>query len=345
MIRNTTERPVHWADRTLSVLRASRLQACEKELAGMGGPALFDTEATDADAERLFSQSYYAEEEKAVHLHTIEELRLQVLSQLPAEIGLLSEEEFALVLKMVFLGGDMPIYDWNDLMPARSLIRRMWCRARPERGAWLHMPRQLCVAALMMLGNEEMKKVREITMETIDTVDGTLYLAGMMSSEIVGRDLAFRLQGSLAADKPALYRRLIKSAFETVLNREGRLILVHPGLADPWRRSPRDPERGNGDWVDQGSMEELYESLMDMEDPLYDRLLTLIQDLCRPETAAEDTVEDLILLAKQGAPVEEMRQVLGMKIICLPTEEMTDALRDLYERIPRWFTLNMERVQ
>ena len=54
---------------------------------------------------------------------------------------------------------------------------------------------------------------------------------------------------------------------------------------------------------------------------------------------------DLILLAKQGAPAEEMRQVLMSKIICLPTAEMLDALRALHDLIPRWFTLNMERVQ
>ena len=60
---------------------------------------------------------------------------------------------------------------------------------------------------------------------------------------------------------------------------------------------------------------------------------------------AEDTVEDLILLAKQGAPAEEMRQVLAARIICMPTAEMEAALQALHDRIPKWFTLNMERVQ
>lgn len=338
-----TARPVRWTDRTLSVLRASRLEACEKELAGLGGLALFDPEASDADAERLFSQSYYAEERKEVRLHTLEELRLQVLSQMPAEIGLLSEEEFPLAVKLALFGGEIPLNDWNDLLPARSLVRRMWCRMRPEKGLWLYMPRQLCLAALLMLGNEEMKKVREVAVEVTETVDSTLYLAGMMSSETVIRDMGFRLQGSMAADRPDLYRRMLKASFETVLNRDGRLMLVHPGLAEPGHGFQGETAFSAG--LDQNSLDDLYGSLTEVEDPLYDRLLSLIQDLGRPETNPEDTVEDLILLAKQGAPVEEMRQVLGSKIICLPTGEMTEVLRDMHDRIPRWFTLNMERVQ
>ncbi len=78
-------RPVSWSDRTLTVLRTGRLEACEKELAGLGGRGLFDEETTDADAERLFEESYYAVAEKAPRLHTIEEMRVRVLSQLPAE--------------------------------------------------------------------------------------------------------------------------------------------------------------------------------------------------------------------------------------------------------------------
>jgi len=295
------------------------------------------------DAERLFSQSYYAEERKEVRLHTLEELRLQVLSQMPAEIGLLSEEEFPLAVKLALFGGEIPLNDWNDLLPARSLVRRMWCRMRPEKGLWLYMPRQLCLAALLMLGNEEMKKVREVAVEVTETVDSTLYLAGMMSSETVIRDMGFRLQGSMAADRPDLYRRMLKASFETVLNRDGRLMLVHPGLAEPGRGLQGETAFSAG--LDQNSLDDLYGSLTEVEDPLYDRLLSLIQDLGRPETNPEDTVEDLILLAKQGAPVEEMRQVLGSKIICLPTGEMTEVLRDMHDRIPRWFTLNMERVQ
>ncbi len=342
MRRMNDSRPVRWTDRTLTVMRAGRLEACEKELAGLGGRGLFDAETTDMDAERLFSESYYAEEEREPRLHSIEEMRIGVLSQLPAEMGLLSPEEYELTVKLALFGGELPIFDWNDLVPACSLVRRMWCRARSERGNWIRMPRQICVATMLMLGSEQVKAVREVAQEILDTVDNTLYLVGMMPAETAVRDMGFRFQGSLAADKPELYTRLLKSSFETMPNREGRLTLVHPGLADP--RGAMGAAAG-GAGMDRSALGELYDSLTELEDPLYDRMLGLIQGLERPETQPEDAVEDLILLAKQGAPLAEMREVLAGRIICMPTGEMEEALRALHDMIPRWFTLDMERAQ
>ena len=336
-------RPEEWNDRTLTTLRTSRLEACEKELAGLGGSGLFDAETTDLEAETLFGQSYDLEEERKKRLHRIEEMRVAVLSRFPAEMSLLSEEEYTLALKLALFGGEMPIHDWNDLIPARSLIRRMWCRARPEKGRWIRMPRQICVAVLMMLASEELKTVRETVAEVVERADNTLYLAGMMPAAVVEKDLGFRLQGSLAADKPLLYRRLLRASYETTVNRGGQLMLVHPGMAEPCG-FPRT-EIGLRMGLDAGALNDLYASLMEVEDPVYDRMLALIQPLCRPETGAEETVEDLILLAKQDADMEELRQTLASRIICLPTGEMEAALQEMRDRIPRWRTLNMERIQ
>ena len=155
MRAKTESRPDTWMDRTLSVLRAGRLEACGKEFAGLGGCGLFDAETTDADAERLFAESYYAQEEKEPRLHRIEELRVRVLSQFPAEMGLLSPEEYELVVKAALFGGEMPIFDWNDLIPARSLIRRMWCRAGRRRATGSACPGSSGRRAMLMLASEE----------------------------------------------------------------------------------------------------------------------------------------------------------------------------------------------
>ena len=78
---------------------------------------------------------------------------------------------------------------------------------------------------------------------------------------------------------------------------------------------------------------------------MYDRMLAAIQGLTRPEAGAEDTVEDLILMAKQRAPLSEMREVLSRRIICMPTEEMMLALTDIRERTPGWLETHMLRTQ
>ena len=340
-LQRSNARPDSWADRTLSALRASRTEACEKELAGLGGVGLFDAEATDLDAERLFDQSWYAREEREKRLHTLEELRMRVLSQLPSEIGLVSPEEYTLIMKIAFFGGEMPLMSWEDLFPAHALVRRMWCRMSPEKGRWIRMPRQILVAAVLLLSSDQVKEVRDTASAILDTVDNTLYLAGMMPAETVIRDMAFRLKGSLSAGKPDLYRRLLESAFETVTALDGKLQLIHPGLADPWNLAGKTRALG----MDQQSLNELYASLTEVEDPPYDRLIGQIEALIRPELNPEDTAEDLILMAKQGATAEEMRRVLGSRIICIPTAEMVETLREMRDRIPGWMGLNMERVQ
>ena len=343
MFFEAKQRPVRWTDRTLSVLRASRLESCEKELAGLSGSGLFDPETTDLEAERLFERSWMASEEREPRLHTIEELRTRVLSDFPAEFMLLSPEEYELAVKLAMTGGRLVLSDWNDLIPARSLIRRLWCRPDPGRKNGLLMPRSLCLGVVLMLAAEETRGIRETVDAVVDMVDNTLYLAGMMPAETAQKDLEWRLQGTSAADRPHLARRLLLATFETLVDREGRLMLAHPGLADPYSFLKRPGGLSLG--ADQEEMEDLYASLMDVEDPLYERMLELVQDVARPEAGAEDTVEDLMLLAKQGAPVSQMREVLASRIICLPTEEMLSALADIHDRVPKWFSLNMTRVQ
>ena len=55
---------VSWADRTMTVLRRNRMQACERELTGLPQHSLFDASVTDVEAEVFFAGSWYAKEEK-----------------------------------------------------------------------------------------------------------------------------------------------------------------------------------------------------------------------------------------------------------------------------------------
>ena len=87
------------------------------------------------------------------------------------------------------------------------------------------------------------------------------------------------------------------------------------------------------------------DSINDLESPLYDRMLSLLIDVTRPEISPEDAAEDLMILAKQEVPFSDMIEVLSSQIICQPTVEMRTALRDLSDRIPRWLSLSTSRVQ
>ena len=59
----------------------------------------------------------------------------------------------------------------------------------------------------------------------------------------------------------------------------------------------------------------------------------------RPELDVNDIAEDLRMLAKQNASLSEMESVLAESVTVLPTREMRDAVRRLYEGTPRWLGL------
>ena len=81
MLRQTNTRSLHWADKTMSVLRADQLEACEKDLAGLPSRCLFEADCSNVDAEKLYDISFFAEEDRksagrASHpvLHTVDPL-------------------------------------------------------------------------------------------------------------------------------------------------------------------------------------------------------------------------------------------------------------------------------
>ena len=85
MLRQGNTHPYHWADKTMSVLRANQLEACEKDLASLPFRCLFDADCTDADAESFYQLSFFPREDRnaqSVSLHTVEQLRVRVLSSL-----------------------------------------------------------------------------------------------------------------------------------------------------------------------------------------------------------------------------------------------------------------------
>ena len=66
------------------------------------------------------------------------------------------------MVRLVLFGGKLALQDWEELIPARSLIRRLWCRTAMENGVrMLYLPHQLCASALLLLSGETHKKIRD----------------------------------------------------------------------------------------------------------------------------------------------------------------------------------------
>jgi len=345
MLRAIHSRPLPWADKTMSVMRAELLEACEKDLAGFPSHCLFDPEVTDTDAESFYDLSFFREEDR-MHasppvLHTAQDLRNRVLHQFAQECALLSVEEHDLLVRVMLMGGRAPLRDWNELLPARGLARRLWGRVETD-GAMrsLIIPRQLCSASLILLAGDSHRQLREIVEQVHEAVEDSLYLLGAISAAGPMRHLESALKGSFAEGYPDLIRRFLLVSYDCVFDHRGGLLLIHPGLAEPERlvHSPAadlDPE----------ALSSASDSVDALEDPLYSRMLGLLTDTVRPDISPEDAVEDLIMLAKQAVPPQDMIRVLDGMLMCRITTEMKETLREMHEEIPRWRDLGSSRVQ
>lgn len=347
MLRQGNTRPLHWADKTMSVLRADQLETCEKYLAGFPSHCLFDPDCSDVDAESFYDFSFFADEDRmSGHrpppvLHTVSELRSRVLAQFAQEAALLSVEEHDLLVRTVLFGGRTPLTDWNELLPARGLVRRLWCRVEGTGGAAvLIMPHQLCASMLLLLASESHKKVRSLLEQVHENIDNTLYLLGAVQAAGPANHMLSLLKDTFAGNCPLLVNRFLLVGYDYVYDRSGNLLLIHPGLAEP--EQMMDYARSD---LDLEALSAASESVGELENPLYDRMLGLLIDVTRPEITPEDAVEDLIILAKQEVPFPDMLEVLSSLLICRVTPEMQDALRDLYEHVPRWLSLGTSTVQ
>ena len=350
MLRQDNVHPYHWADKTMSVLRANQLEACEKDLASLPFRCLFDGDCTDTDAETFYQLSFFPREDRnncLSALHTVEELRVRVLSSFAAELALLSPEEHDLMVRLVLFGGKLTLQDWEDLIPARALVRRLWCRTKLENGARIiGMPHQLCASALLLLAGEGHRKIRDAVESVYESIDRSLYLMGMLQASGPVQHLQSLLKDTYAEGHPNLIERMLFSGCDYIFDAAGRLILVHPGLADP-DGMLRDLPPVSGSWREMSGLaiQQASDSIDDFESPLYEQMLFTIADAVRPELTPEDAVEDLIILAKQDVPYSDMKEVLSSMLVSIPTAEMLSALRDLSDRIPRWIWFSSSKVQ
>lgn len=350
MLRQGNTHSYHWADKTMSVLRASQLEACEKYLAGLPDRCLFDADCSDEDAESFYQISFFPREDRKrsdVMLHTVEQLRVRVLSSFAPELALLSSDEHDLIVRLMLFGGKLVLQDMEELIPARSLVRRLWCRAALEDGLHvLYMPHQLCASALLLLAGDGHRKIRDIVEQVQENTDNSLYLMGMTQASGPLLHLRSLLRNTYAENRPDLAERFLCSAFDYIYDHAGRMILIHPGLADPESMLQNMPvAAGACQEMSISALHDASESVGDLESPLYEQMLFSVADAVRPELTPEDAVEDLIILAKQDVPFQDMKEVLSSVLVSLPTAEMLKALHDLSDRIPRWIWFSSSRVQ
>lgn len=335
MLRDPYIDKFDWTEKTLSAMQQREAEASEAFLKKAPPFGIF-TYQDDLHAEELWSQSFYAQEEPGLSaLHTTQDLRSRVLINLPAETALLSMHEGALLERMLDQGGTAELLGLDELYAAEFLVRRLWCYVTYN-GLCpvLHLPDELLTPLLLLLGSKRFGELLDKVCAQDMLTRTNLYLRGVLpAQELVGA--LEEIMKEERCDR-RLIMRFLRVSY-TYVQDHGQLVLLHSALADP---EPLLLQLRKGSAVAHSRTDELHSFTCDAaehERPSVRRLQGLLRSALRPELQADEATEDLLLLAKQDAPIDAMIRVLQSMLIQHPTMEMYDALRDIHTQTPRWY--------
>ena len=338
MLRETNVQRLHWADKTMSVLRQEQLEACEKRLSALPDVTVFDL-ADDLRAEEIWQCSYAAQEHPHLEeLHTRKTLRSQVLTSLASEAALLSIEEHQLVERLITLGGTAELIDWEETSAAESLVRRLWCTISRDGGRTIvHMPEALLTPLTLTISSHQHQELRNKLLHHDAVIRGLLYIGGLLHyEEPLYHLMTDVLQGSYACDL-SLALRYLRAAYDYTYDRNGDMLLLHPGLADPEHlMTQHRPTAEMAVELDEETMRGAVDGILPEEIPLFDAMYGLFLGATRPELTPEGAAEDLLMLAKQGVSLQEMQEVLSTLLSVQPTKEMRQAVTRVFAQTPRW---------
>ena len=346
MLREGNVQSLHWADKTMSILRERQLEASATRIAAYPAKGLFSG-CDDVMVEELWKHSYAAQEHPIpALLHTTRGLQRLVLAQLPAEAALLSVEEYELCDRLFALEGQVDLFP-EEISAGESLVRRMWCTiAREDERLILSMPQDILLPLQIIFSTPTHEELRARLMHFDFFIGTMLHIGGFLHYEAPLRHLLEHVVAGTYADQESLAIRYLRSAYDYIYDRHGSMILLHPGLAEPEKYIYADtrpfcplPE------TDAEKRRYAMIGLLPEEEHLYTVMCGLLQGAVRPELTEDMAVRDLLILAKQDVGRQEMREVLASMLEVLPTAAMLEALDSIILLTPRWRSMTTAIAQ
>lgn len=335
-----------WGEMTMSMMREKQFEACERRLFAHPGIGLFSEKATEKDVQTLLDGSFEAgvQGDKLVTLH---ELRTKVADRLPLEAMYISIGEMQLLERLLINDGELLLGEWDDIGAAEALVRRLWCSFSTKGEEWrLHLPKALHAPLMAATHNAEAFSARERLFRFDATIHGLLYIAGLLHyAQPMG---VFTQEVMRRNDEQAfeVARFYLQSSFEYVTDASGDLILLHPGLADPYRMFAMQAVEGIFTMeLSQELIAGGMNGMLPEETVLHEAMCGALNGALRPEYDLMEAAEDLRMLAKQGVSLQEMESVMASMLTVMPTERMKDALKQLYLCTPHWMGLKTALMQ
>ncbi len=344
MLREYHIPALSWPEKTMSVIQQRQLEACEKRLRALPAFGLFNG-CTDTNVDELWRISYDVKEDlDPERLIRVEELAATVIRRLPAEALLLTMPEFELVQQLIASRDGLRVTEWHEAVPAESLVRRLWCTVRVDPDSddvSIRMEPQFRLALMRLMGTEEYQMLRERVTRVIIAVICAQNVYGILYADDVFDSLGDLLLGF----DTNLAERMLRIAFDYCLSRDGRMVLLHPALADPERAMQGLYHVDLRPYANVDPAEPAPQMLLsDTEHQAMHRLCALIEDSLRPDYAAYYCVEDLRFLAKQSVSFETLTEVLASQLAVRPTADMLDGLRQLEMSSPGFVCMRSRKV-
>lgn len=326
-----------WSEKTMSVLRERQLEACQERLTRCPTQGIFSPLCED-EIHKLFFVSYYAHEIRR-HIPSQKELQEAVLSMAEWEACFLSPREDELLKRMLMENGETLLTDWEEISAAEALIARLWCTLKiaDDETASLRLEEKLIQPLTQAILSSRYTQMRNQLFSFDATLHSLLYLSGFLHAAVPVMHFQETIRDEENPYAHVLISRYLRAAFDYTKTKEGDILLLHPGLADPDHllatlsamRAPEThltPEMMMGGM--NGMLPEERASCAAMRGALFGAV--------RPEYDESEVLEDLRMMAKQGASLPEMREVMESMLLVLPTPQMLSALSQLHLQTVRW---------
>lgn len=337
MFRTSTCRVERWSDKTMSVMREQQLEACQDRLYRCPATGIFDALCED-EIRNLYHFSFYAREERR-KVPCQQELREKVLRNVPLEACYLSPGEDRLVKRMLQNGGEAYLDDWDEISSAEALISRLWCTLQmvDDEYARMVIAPELMEPITQAMMSPRYTRVREQLFTFDATLHSLLYLSGFLHASVPLTQFPLQKTSETEGASSQLIGRYLRAAFDYTETPEGEMLLLHPGLADPEHllsslsKLPPIEIQLTREMMLGGMSGILPEEVASSE-----AMRGVLIGAVRPEYDEEEVLDDLRMMAKQGASIAEMREVLESMLCVLPTPRMLNNLRQLHQQTVRW---------
>ncbi len=337
MFRTSTSRVEHWCDKTMSVMRERQLEACQDRLYRCPAQGIFGRLCAN-EAQDLFYLSFYSQEIKT-RVPGQEELKRLVLERAEQETCFLSPREDDLVKRMLIGGGETFLDDWDEITATEALISRLWCTLQvvDEDSARVCLAPELIEPITKAMQSERYVEMRQRLFSFDATLHSLLYLSGFLHASVPLTHFYQNMSKDTDAVAALLIARYLRAAFDYTKTPEGEMLLLHPGLADPDHLlSVLSKMPATEVSITREMMLGGLNGLLPEETASCETMRGALTGAVRPEYDEEEALEDLRMMAKQGASLKEMREVMESMLCVLPTPRMLEALAQLHLQTVRW---------